>query len=328
MSVSIIIPVYQVSDYIERCLISVMSQSYTDIECIIVDDATKDDSVNKCITLINNYKGSISFQIIHHDYNRGLSVARNTGTRAAVGDYIYYLDGDDEIATDCIEKLMKVAKENPDTEIVIGNAQTKNNDKLVGLWLYETVPSQLKTNRIIVSCFHQYNLPVVAWNKLIKRTFVTEHDLYFMAGIIHEDYLWTFYVLKYISEISIVRDVTYVYNKRPGSISSDSDAQLIGCSWKIIYDDILHNLTPGKERNELAYYAGGFCNSYLKYKQMIPSYKEVSELYHKEVRHYHCCKAFVKLLFVKILGSFCYSYNIYSWLIKIKSIMRSHRDKK
>lgn len=93
--VSVIIPVYQVSNYVERCLKSVMSQTYTDIECIIVDDATKDDSIVKCERLIVEYGGPIKFRILHHEYNRGLSAARNTGTKVAEGEYLYYLDGDD-----------------------------------------------------------------------------------------------------------------------------------------------------------------------------------------------------------------------------------------
>ena len=90
--VSVIIPVYQVSDYIERCLNSVMSQTYKNIECVLVDDVTKDDSVEKCERLIESYHGSMQFKILHHEVNRGLSAARNTGTDAATGEYIYFLD--------------------------------------------------------------------------------------------------------------------------------------------------------------------------------------------------------------------------------------------
>ena len=95
--VTIIIPVYQVSAYVERCILSVMDQDYDAIECIIVDDATQDDSIEQCERLIERYNGPILFKILHHQYNRGLSAARNTGTDAASGDYLYYLDSDDEI---------------------------------------------------------------------------------------------------------------------------------------------------------------------------------------------------------------------------------------
>ena len=93
--VTIVIPVYQVSEYVERCVCSVMAQSYPYLECIIVDDATQDDSIVKCEQLIAAYKGPIRFRILHHGQNRGLSAARNTGTKVATGDYLYYLDSDD-----------------------------------------------------------------------------------------------------------------------------------------------------------------------------------------------------------------------------------------
>ena len=106
IKVSIIIPVYQVSNYVERCLKSVIGQTFTDFECIIVNDATRDDSIEKCERLIDGYDGPIRFRIIHHEVTRGLSAARNTGTTAAKGDYILYVDSDDVITKDCVEKLM------------------------------------------------------------------------------------------------------------------------------------------------------------------------------------------------------------------------------
>lgn len=286
-TVSIIIPVYQISDYVERCIWSVMNQTYTDIECIIVNDATNDDSIDKCEGLIKNYKGPICFRIISHEYNRGLSAARNTGTIVAIGDYIYYLDGDDEITADCIEKLIKVAWEHPNAEMVMGNANI--------------------------------TMSIVAWNKLIKRSFIEKNKLYFKEGIIHEDNLWSYYLQKYLSEVVRVSDVTYYYRKRAGSISSHSDAYTIGNSFSIIYNDILHHLTPGRETSELAYYAGNFCSSYLKYKKTIPSYVPLYQLYRKHARHNSCWSAYIKLLFVNMLSILGCSYEHLLWLHKMKS---------
>jgi glycosyltransferase involved in cell wall biosynthesis len=127
--VSVIVPVYQVSDYVERCIRSVMAQTYTDIECIIVDDATRDDSIDKCEALIKEYDGPIQFRIIHHEQNRGLSVARNTGFDAANGEYVYFLDSDDYITPDCIEKLVSVVKDDPTIEMVQGNSLMKYDGK-------------------------------------------------------------------------------------------------------------------------------------------------------------------------------------------------------
>ena len=124
MTVSIIIPVYNVAPYIEDCLKSVMMQTYKgEMECIIVDDCGTDDSIAIAEQMIAAYQGAIQFRMLHHERNKGLSAARNTGTIAATGDYIYYLDSDDEITEDCIEKLMAVAMHDPGIEMVQGNGR-------------------------------------------------------------------------------------------------------------------------------------------------------------------------------------------------------------
>ena len=79
-----------------------MNQTYKNIECVILNDATNDDSIEKCERLIKNYHGQIRFRTVFHDMNRGLSAARNAGTDVAMGDYLFYLDSDDEITPDCI----------------------------------------------------------------------------------------------------------------------------------------------------------------------------------------------------------------------------------
>ena len=78
MKVSVIIPVYNVSNYIADCLRSVMNQTYNNIECILVDDASTDDSIAKCERMIAAYQGPIEFTVIHHETSQGPSAARNT----------------------------------------------------------------------------------------------------------------------------------------------------------------------------------------------------------------------------------------------------------
>lgn len=91
MKVSVIIPIYGVEKYISDCLNSVMKQSYTnDIECILINDCTKDQSIEIAKNLIENYDGNIDFKIYEHSVNGGLSAARNTGILEAKGDYLYF----------------------------------------------------------------------------------------------------------------------------------------------------------------------------------------------------------------------------------------------
>ena len=105
--VSIIIPVYGVENYIERCLYSVMQQDSKSVslECILVDDCSPDNSINIAEKMIKDYSGGIRFEILSHEKNQGLSVARNTGMNSAKGRFLFFMDSDDYITDDCIVKL-------------------------------------------------------------------------------------------------------------------------------------------------------------------------------------------------------------------------------
>ena len=125
--VSIIIPVYKVEEYIEDCILSVMSQTFLGgLECIIVDDCTPDNSIALIQKLIKDYKGNIQFKIVHHKENKGLSSARNTGLKYAKGEYVYFLDSDDELYPTCIQDLaLPLSKKKYD--FVIGDYSVKGD---------------------------------------------------------------------------------------------------------------------------------------------------------------------------------------------------------
>ena len=109
-----------------------MRQTYTGaIECLIVDDCGTDESIPIAERMIAEYDGPIRFEILHHKLNRGLSAARNTGTDAATGEYIYYLDSDDAIMPDCIEKLMRPVMRDPSIEMVLGDYANIPDDNTV-----------------------------------------------------------------------------------------------------------------------------------------------------------------------------------------------------
>ena len=127
MKVSIIVPVYNVSNYIVKCLDSIIAQTFHSIECILVDDCGHDDSIEKAQRYINQYSGHISFMIIHHNKNKGLSGARNTGINISTGDYLFFLDSDDAITPNCIETLMSLAEKYPMADFIQGNNICNNN---------------------------------------------------------------------------------------------------------------------------------------------------------------------------------------------------------
>lgn len=209
--VSVIVPVYQVSDYVERCLRSVMAQTYSDIECIIVDDATKDDSIDKCEQLIGEYDGPIQFRIIHHEQNRGLSAARNTGTKVATGDYLYYLDSDDYITPDCIEKLVSVVDNDPSIEMVQGNSLMKSDGSETLLYRLGHAISISNNDEARKEFFENRNIYISVWNRLLKKSFVEENELYCREGLVFEDLLWVFYLMKHLKKAYLCEATTHYY---------------------------------------------------------------------------------------------------------------------
>ena len=266
VKVSVIIPVYNVSAYIGRCLSSVMGQTYGNIEC---NDATPDDSITKCEQVIAEYNANlnektkgIKFRISHHEYNRGLSAARNTGKDAATGDYVFYLDSDDEITNDCIEKLVKPIKNDTTIEMVKGFSVRKSEDGLIipsPLW-FRQQEKDLASLRMVRDYFFDKKLSVAAWNKLIKKDFLHRYQLYFKEGIIFEDTLWTFFVVKYLSYLYTIPDVTYFYYKRPQSIVTGTSREERIRNWCLVYEEIANHLTSNESGREAKFYVRGFCH--------------------------------------------------------------------
>ena len=210
IKISIIIPVYNVELYIKECLNSVMSQTYQGkMECLIVDDCGTDRSIKLAEQIIESYKGSIEFHILHHKHNRGLSAARNTGMNAATGDYLYFLDSDDSIIPQCLELMAEMQNKYPQADVIQAgalcdydflNIETKN------------LPEYTDDREWIKKTFLQrFIIPMTSWNKLIKRQFIESHGLTFREGLIHEDELFNFYLAKHVQSIAFVKKNTYCY---------------------------------------------------------------------------------------------------------------------
>lgn len=263
MFISIVIPIYNVAPYIERCLKSVINQTYTgSMECLIVDDCGTDDSIIIARRMVSEYKGPIQFQILQHHHNRGLSAARNTGTNAATGDYIFYLDSDDELPHDCIEKLTRPIMNDSAIEIVVGNYYRFYPEKPLSpeKWRELQKEEVFVTNKDVRDLFYKQNgYPISAWNKLIKKDFLLSNHLYFKEGLLHEDWLWTHHVLKYLSHLHILPDITYLYYKHTQSITMGTSKNVRAYNLGIVYEEIATHFTNGEEARETMHYLNGFC---------------------------------------------------------------------
>lgn len=261
MKVSIIIPIYNIAPYIGDCLRSVMSQTYHgEMECLMIDDGSTDESVAIVEQLVADYKGTIQFKIRHHACNQGLSSARNTGMTMATGDYLFFLDGDDEMTRDCIERLVAPVETDGTIDIVQGNYVERNKNRVEKTKEpYHWHIKDLSGNeRIRDYFFFRKEIPVTAWNKLIRVDFLRENHLSFMDGVLYEDTPWSYYIMKYIKHLYLVHDVTYFYNRRKGSIVEATPSDVVQMNKGVIYKTIASGLN-GDEKAEVHYFLHGFC---------------------------------------------------------------------
>lgn len=220
MKISVVIPVYNVESYIAPCLQSVMDQTYNgSIECLLVDDCGNDNSMSVVEDMLSKYQGPIDFKVLYHEHNRGLSAARNTGTEAASGEYVYFLDSDDAISPDCLDLMAKVVSDHPEVEVVQGAIESIPYKKYYDLELYKT-PCFVDDNDWVRFSAYKYGerLPVNAFNKLLKKSILEENALTFKEGILNEDVLWSFFLYKRVRFWAVIGEKTYLHYYRQNSI--------------------------------------------------------------------------------------------------------------
>lgn len=217
IKISIVIPVYNVAPYVEDCLQSVMDQTWQGpLECILVDDCGSDNSMIVIAEKLRSYQGHVDFRIVHHQQNLGLSAARNSGIDAVTGDYVYFLDSDDEITSDCIERLAApLADESFD--FVVGAY------RLIGC-TQQMDPLRMKDGAKlygddVLRAYRMKDWYMMSVNKLYRVTFLNRYHLRFRQGIIHEDELWSFQIACLAKSVCAVGHETYLYKIREGSIT-------------------------------------------------------------------------------------------------------------
>lgn len=229
--ISIIIPVFGVEPYIENCLLSVINQTMTEgVECIIVDDCGPDNSIKIAERVVSDYQGQISFSIIYHEKNKGLSGARNTGILASKGDYLYLLDSDDTITPDCIESMYSMVRKYPNVECVFSGIKASNGKFRWMDYTKKNLP-EYSDNRdwIQVGMLKRFEFSMTAVNRLISSEFVRTNNLLFEEGFIHEDEIWNLFISQHIKSAAFLHKNTYNYIIRDNSIitSAQQDFHII-----------------------------------------------------------------------------------------------------
>jgi len=220
IDVSVIVPIYKVEDYLSRCVDSIVNQTYKNIEIILVDDGSPD----LCGKICDDYSLKYSRIRVIHKTNGGLSDARNYGLAAARGKFILFVDSDDYIDLDAIERMVLLAKENT-LDIICGDSyrtivnnsnSTVNRTKLFG----GTVEKKVCTGEeYLVECINKKKYSVAVWTRMYSTDLIKTNDLYFKKDLLHEDEIWTPRVLLAAKRVGYIKMPFYHYLIRNNSIT-------------------------------------------------------------------------------------------------------------
>lgn len=236
--ISVIIPVYNAELYLRRCLDSLLAQSLSKWEAVCVDDGSNDASAS----ILEDYESVDPRFSVIRQVNAGASAARNSGLKKAKGDYIFFLDSDDELDPNCLETLWKEVELHPDVEMIVGANDTiddKSNSRRVTYGM----PCHIENNEWVRFQFFKDEsvFYVVPWNKLLRKDFLIDNELFFREGIIHEDEHWSYYLYKRLSNISILNEVTYFHYVTPNSVMSTNTVQKKAETLSLILHDMVRD---------------------------------------------------------------------------------------
>ena len=213
--VSVIIPVYNIEEYLTECIESVLQQTYLNIEIILVNDG----SLDGCRAICDYYQNLDKRILVIHQENSGLSEARNSGTRKSTGDFIFYLDGDDWLKENCIEELVthQVIHQ---AEVVQGNFYYSYDDYYL-LDVRGRVTNcdliQLNTYDAMKLLLDNIEIKNFAWGKLIDAK-IAKSEL-FPKGKLFEDTFWTHNIIAKTKKYIVLKEPLLFYRQRSTSIS-------------------------------------------------------------------------------------------------------------
>lgn len=209
--VSIIVPFYGVEKYIDKCLNSLVNQTLKDIEIIMVNDETPDNSQDIVDKYLKQYKNVKCIK----QKNGGLGNARNTGLKKATGEYILYVDSDDFIDIHMCEEMYNSAIKNKSDIVICGNNEVNEDyevTKVSSCYSYED-HKNIKLNLLLGK--------VCVWNKLFKKSYLDKHNISFRSKIWYEDIDYTTILCYQTKKISFVDKPFYNYLIREGSIMNN-----------------------------------------------------------------------------------------------------------
>ncbi len=223
--ISFIIPAHNEEEQIERCLKSILDQNTTDIEVLLIDDASTDDTFR----IMKSYSEKYPFiKVFHEDTNHGQSHARNIGLEHAEGEYIWFVDADDHIAEGAVKILEEaVEKDNPECVYFYWQREMDDyvHDTPQRIELQDISPDKAFSGRELFSLMAERlpRLPDSVWRFIVKREFVEKEGLRFLEGAVYEDGIFGIEIYLKAKRVKQIRDICYVYTNNLSSTGHRSN---------------------------------------------------------------------------------------------------------
>jgi len=218
MKVSVVIPVYNVKPYLERCVNSVLRQTYKDLEIILVDDGSSDGSGELCDDIATQDQ---RIQVIHQK-NQGLSGARNTGIRHAQGDFLIFMDSDDEwLLDDGLDALVRQC--DPKTDMItfkMVHIWDQSRREYMSDYDVQKISSLTDAQSVFAHLVHSQQLRVSACAVFVRRSILAENKLFFISGLISEDVFWMLQLWQHVQTVKVINLNLYGYYHRGASITA------------------------------------------------------------------------------------------------------------
>jgi len=214
MFLSIIIPVYNVEPYIERCMLSVINQIDDNVEVIMVDDCGQDKSLDVVRRIVETHPKGDLIRICKHANNRGTSAARNTGLSNAQGTYVWFVDSDDWITDNCIQYLFSILSES-EPDICLMSAARCSENQCIQLYSYPELNRKVVEGKTFIT---DNKIQLFIQPSIYKRSFLIDNQLQFLIGVFHEDIdfsLRSYYLAK---RVMYIDEVFFCYYSNPTSI--------------------------------------------------------------------------------------------------------------
>lgn len=248
--ISIIVPVYRVEPYLRRCLDSIVNQTYTNLEIILVDDGSPDN----CPQICDEYALKDRRIVVVHKENGGLSDARNAGLDICKGEYISFVDSDDWVVNNYIEAFVEIIRNEGEYDFIAANHFKCNGNQ--NNLDYVSKDKIILSKQNAISNYCELTIMPCAWNKVYKAAFLKENKLSFKKGLLFEDQLWGIQCASKAVKIRIIPQILYYYNVRQESIMNSSKISIENRveSWSIILQEsikILDNTEISHKKKNL-----------------------------------------------------------------------------